>query len=240
MSLASDVAALWHSRGFRRLTYQRVLSQGGDGMFQVGIAAAFFFDPTTAASPEAIATGFAVLLAPFTIVGPFVGPLIDRWQRQRILVVGNVVRVALVAGILAMLAVDGPRWTLYALALLALSVNRFLLASLTAGLPRVVAPHEPSHRQRRPPHAGNHRRGLRRRHRRHRHLFGTRGVRCRHRLGRPARRVRGVRCRVGGRHAHRPPRPGAGAAVGGGRARCSPARPRRRASPRACATSMRG
>ncbi|WP_084079516.1 MFS transporter [Demequina sp. NBRC 110057] len=142
MSLARDVAALWHSRGFRQLTYQRLLSQGGDGMFQVGIAAAFFFDPTMATSPEAIAAGFAVLLAPFTVIGPFVGPLIDRWQRQRILVVANLIRVALVAAILAVLAVDGPRWSLYALALVALSVNRFLLASLTAGLPRVVAPHE--------------------------------------------------------------------------------------------------
>lgn len=142
MSLASDVRSLWHSSGFRRLTYQRLLSQGGDGMFQVGIAAAFFFDPTTATSPQAIATGFAVLLAPFTVVGPFVGPLIDRWQRQRILLVGNLVRLALVATIVAALWVDAPLWCLYVLALLALSVNRFLLASMTAGLPRVVAAHE--------------------------------------------------------------------------------------------------
>ena len=142
MSLASDVRSLWHSSGFRRLTYQRLLSQGGDGMFQVGIAAAFFFDPTTATSPEAIATGFAILLAPFTVVGPFVGPLIDRWKRQRILLVGNLMRLTLVAAIIAALMLDGPLWTLYVMALLALSVNRFLLASMTAGLPRVVPAHE--------------------------------------------------------------------------------------------------
>ena len=140
MSFARDLAHLWHSPGFRRLTYVRLLSQGGDGMFQVGIAAAFFFDPTTATTPEAIAAGFAVLLAPFTLVGPFVGPLIDRWQRQRILVVGNLVRVSLVAAICLLLLADGPVWSLYVVALLTLSVNRFLLAAMTAGIPRVVAP----------------------------------------------------------------------------------------------------
>lgn len=138
MSFARDLSRLWRARGFRRLAYVRLLSQGGDGMFQVGIAAAFFFDPTTATTPGAIAAGFAVLLAPFTIVGPFVGPLIDRWQRQRILLVGNLVRVALVAGICGMLAIGGPEWSLYVLALLTLSVNRFLLAAMTAGIPRVV------------------------------------------------------------------------------------------------------
>ncbi len=138
MSFTRDLSRLWRARGFRRLTYVRLLSQGGDGMFQVGIAAAFFFDPTTAATPGAIAAGFAVLLAPFTIVGPFVGPLIDRWQRQHILVIGNLVRLGLVIGICLLLVFDGPQWSLYVVALLTLSVNRFLLAAMTAGLPRVV------------------------------------------------------------------------------------------------------
>ena len=111
-------------------------------MFQVGIATAFFFDPTHATSGRDIAIGFATLLAPFTIVGPFVGPLTDRWQRQRIVLVGNLVRLVLVAAILASVIAGAPLWTLYALALLTLSVNRFLLAAMTAGLPQVVPPGE--------------------------------------------------------------------------------------------------
>jgi len=107
-------------------------------MFQVGIATAFFFDPTHATSGRDIAIGFATLLAPFTIVGPFVGPLTDRWHRQRILLIGNVVRLAMVVGIIACVAAGAPLWSLYVLALLALSVNRFLLAAMTAGIPQVV------------------------------------------------------------------------------------------------------
>ena len=117
----------------------RILSQGGDGAFQVGIAAAFFFDPNTGTTPGQIALGLAIMFAPFTLVGPLAGPLIDRWYRQRIVMVGNIVRLALTVIIIAAIGADAPVWLLYTLALTTLSVNRFLLASLTAGLPRVVA-----------------------------------------------------------------------------------------------------
>jgi MFS family permease len=138
MSFAQDLAQLWRSSGFRKLATTRLFSQAGDGMFQFGIATAFFFSPEEAATPAQIAQGFFVLLAPFTLVGPFVGPLIDRWPRQRIIMYGNLTRLVLVAGIATTLANHGPLWLLYALALLTLSINRFLLASMTAGLPKVV------------------------------------------------------------------------------------------------------
>ena len=138
MTFVADLRHLWRSRGFRLLTWVRVLSQGGDGAFQVGIATAFFFDPTSASTPRDIAAGFAVLLAPFTLVGPFVGPMIDRWHRQRIVLVGNLIRLGLVAAIGGSIALDAPKPLLYFLALVTLSINRFLLAALTAGIPQVV------------------------------------------------------------------------------------------------------
>ncbi len=138
MTFLADLSHLWKSRGFRLLTSVRVLSQGGDGAFQVGIATAFFFDPTSASTPRDIAAGFAVLLAPFTLVGPFVGPMIDRWHRQRIVFVGNLVRLGLVVAIGGAIAIGAPKPLLYFLALATLSINRFLLAALTAGIPQVV------------------------------------------------------------------------------------------------------
>lgn len=138
MTFLADLSHLWKSRGFRLLTWVRVLSQGGDGAFQVGIATAFFFDPTSASTPRDIAAGFAVLLAPFTLVGPFVGPMIDRWHRQRIVFVGNLIRLGLVGAIGGAIAIGAPKPLLYFLALATLSINRFLLAALTAGIPQVV------------------------------------------------------------------------------------------------------
>ncbi|WP_291383327.1 MFS transporter [Demequina sp.] len=138
MSYSSDLAHLWTSQGFRRLTWVRVISQAGDGAFQFGIATAFFFSPQNATTPTDIAIGFAVLFAPFTLIGPFVGPFIDRWHRQRIVLAGNMVRLAMVGMLVGAVVVDAPRLSLYVLALASLSVNRFLLAALSAGIPQVV------------------------------------------------------------------------------------------------------
>jgi len=138
MSYSSDLAHLWKSQGFRRLTRVRVVSQAGDGAFQFGIATAFFFSPENATTPADIAIGFAVLFAPFTLIVPFVGPFIDRWHRQRIVLAGNMVRLGMVGMIVGAVVVGAPRLSLYVLALATLSVNRFLLAALSAGIPQVV------------------------------------------------------------------------------------------------------
>ena len=42
--------------------------------------------PGAAAHPTDVAGGFAVLLLPYSLIGPFAGVLLDRWWRQRVLV----------------------------------------------------------------------------------------------------------------------------------------------------------
>lgn len=139
MSAVSELRHLLRGSGFRRLTGTRLLSQLGDGMFQAGLATLLFFDPTQAATASDIALGFVVFFAPFTIVGPFVGPFIDRWQRQRIILVGNLARLVLAGLLGSLMVVDGPEPLIYLVAVLTLSLNRFLLAAMTAAIPRVVS-----------------------------------------------------------------------------------------------------
>lgn len=103
---------------------------------------AFFFDPNRGTTAADIAAGLAVMFAPFTLIGPFAGPLIDRWHRQRIIVVSNLVRVGLASSIVIAVVAGAPVPLLYGLALVTLSVNRFLLAALTAGVPRIVPPED--------------------------------------------------------------------------------------------------
>ncbi|MBC7291061.1 MAG: MFS transporter [Actinotalea sp.] len=124
--------------GFRRLFAVRIVSQAGDGMFQVGLAALFFFQPERLATAADVAAAFAVLLLPFTIVGPWAGVLLDRWRRRQVLLVGNAIRVVLTLVLAALLLTVGVGPAVYVVALLTLSINRFLLAALSAGLPRVV------------------------------------------------------------------------------------------------------
>jgi len=139
VSAATELRHLLKGSGFRRLTGSRLTSQLGDGMFQAGLASMLFFDPTQQATAPAIALGFLLLLAPFTVIGPFAGPLIDRWNRQRIILWGNLVRLG-IAGLLGyLMVIHGPDLLIYLAALVALSINRFLLAAMTAAIPRVVS-----------------------------------------------------------------------------------------------------
>ena len=125
-------------RGFRRLFTVRLVSQAGDGMFQVGLATLFFFAPERLTTAGDVAVAFAVLLLPFTVVGPWAGVLLDRWRRRQVLLVGNATRVVLTGVIAALLVTAGVGPAVYVLTLVTLSVNRFLLSALSAGLPRVV------------------------------------------------------------------------------------------------------
>ncbi|GAB4087229.1 MFS transporter [Myceligenerans cantabricum] len=138
MSVLRELRALLARSGFRKLFAVRLVSQAGDGMFQVGLANLLFFSPESQGSAPAIAGAFAVMLAPFTLVGPFAGVFLDRWQRRQVLVVGNAVRVVITAAMAALMLSDGVSGWIYVLGLAALSVNRFLLAGLSAGLPLVV------------------------------------------------------------------------------------------------------
>jgi MFS family permease len=137
-----ELRALLRLDGFRKLFAVRLVSQTGDGMFQVGLASLLFFSPERAGTAPAIAGAFAVMLAPFTVVGPFAGVFLDRWRRRQVLVVGNAVRLVVTAAMATIMlagGLSGPAeaWIIV-LALAALSVNRFLLAGLSASLPRVV------------------------------------------------------------------------------------------------------
>ena len=133
-----NVRAILAQRGFRRLLGVRLLSQLGDGWFQAGLAGSVFFNPEKAASPLAIATAFAVLLLPYSTLGPFVGVFLDRWSRVRTLFVANALRAALVvpAAIFVWRGDEGSLFVVTALCIIAL--NRFFLAGISAGQPHVV------------------------------------------------------------------------------------------------------
>lgn len=128
--------------GFRRLLVTRLGGQVGDGLFQASLAGAVLFSPEHQADATSIAAAFAVILLPYSVVGPLAGVLLDRWWRQRVLVWVNVVRALLVVGVAAEIAagVAGPLF--YASALVVISFNRFILAGLSAALPHVVPQRE--------------------------------------------------------------------------------------------------
>ncbi|MBQ1160082.1 MFS transporter, partial [Streptomyces sp. A73] len=138
MSVARDLRTLLRFPDFRKLLTVRLLSQHADGIYQVALAAYVVFSPEKETSPAAIASALAVLLLPYSLLGPFVGVLLDRWRRRQVLFLGNLLRTALAAATAALVFGAVPEWLVYLSALTVTAINRFVLAGLSAALPRVV------------------------------------------------------------------------------------------------------
>ena len=138
MSFAGDLRIVLRGPGFRRLYSTRLLSQAADGCFQVALGSYVFFNPDQATTTSKAAAAFTVLLLPYSLVGPFAGVLLDRVSRQRVLATVNLARAVMVVGVAAFVATGRSGWPFFVAALVVLSVNRFVLAALSAALPHVV------------------------------------------------------------------------------------------------------
>ncbi|MEV5978794.1 MFS transporter [Streptomyces sp. NPDC052114] len=138
MAVVGDLRILLRLRDFRRLLAVRLISQGADGVYQVALATYVVFSPEKQTSPGAIASAMAVLLLPYSLIGPFAGVLLDRWQRRQVFLHGNLLRAGLATLTAVLMFSDVPDWLFYASALCVTAVNRFVLAGLSAALPRVV------------------------------------------------------------------------------------------------------
>ncbi|MEU5887792.1 MFS transporter [Streptomyces sp. NPDC047461] len=138
MAVVRDLRVLLRFQGFRRLLAVRLLSQGADGVYQVALAAYVVFSPEKQTSATAIASAMAVLLLPYSLVGPFAGVLLDRWRRRQVFLYGNLVRALMATATAVLMVSHVPDWLFYVSALCVTAVNRFVLSGLSAALPRVV------------------------------------------------------------------------------------------------------
>lgn len=138
MASAAQVREIFRAPNFVRLYSTRQLSAVADGIFQTALASYVFFSPQNATTPAKAAAAFAALLLPYSIAGPFVGVFLDRWRRQRVLVVANSVKVALVLVVAVLVLANSDGVAFFVTAVVALGVNRFFLSALSAALPHLV------------------------------------------------------------------------------------------------------
>ena len=126
-------------RRLRPLLRTRWTGQFTDGIFQSALASFVLFSPERQASALNAAVAFAVVLLPYSIVGPMVGTLLDRFSRQRAVLFSNLTRAItlLYIALLIFQGRTGVELTIFVL--VAFGVNRLILAGLSAGLP-LVAP----------------------------------------------------------------------------------------------------
>ncbi|MEY3408242.1 MAG: hypothetical protein RL038_1303 [Actinomycetota bacterium] len=137
-----DVRALFSRVNFVKLVGVRIFGQTGDGMVQAALTSFVLFSPESQPTAAAIATAFAILLLPYSVFGPLIGTLIDRWPRQRILFYSSLVRAVSVLLVAAVVKSENEGALLGFVVLLSLGVGRFILAALSAALPHVARDHE--------------------------------------------------------------------------------------------------
>lgn len=136
MARAEDLRSILRIGPFRRLMGAQVASQFADGLYQIALAAVLIFDVTAARTPGQTTKVLAVTLLPFSIIGPFTGPFIDRFSRRSILVGASVVRSILT--LLLVPALVWPEWSLLLISVAVMSINRFFHATKTTVLPTLV------------------------------------------------------------------------------------------------------
>jgi MFS family permease len=118
-----------------RLLALRWTGQLSDGIFQSGLASFILFSPERQPDALSAAVAFAVVLLPYSLIGPFVGTILDRFSRQRILFFSNLSRAIVVAIAATSIGAGATGLTLTLFVLVAFGINRLILAGLSASLP---------------------------------------------------------------------------------------------------------
>ena len=123
---------------FSKLLRLRWSGQVTDGIFQSALASFVLFSPERQASALNSALAFAVVLLPYSVIGPFVGTILDRISRQRAILLSNLIRSATLIIIATLIFQGNTGVVLTVFVLIAFGVNRLILAGLSAGIPLMI------------------------------------------------------------------------------------------------------
>ena len=121
-----------------RLLAVRWMGQLTDGIFQSSLASFLLFSPERQPDAKSAAVAFAVVLLPYSLVGPFVGTILDRVSRQRVILFANLFRAFTLIFIAGLIRNGATGVELTIFVLIAFGVNRLILAGLSAGLPLLL------------------------------------------------------------------------------------------------------
>jgi MFS family permease len=124
--------------GLTALTYATMMTYAVDAAVAVALANTLFFAAATAESKANVALYLAITVAPFAVVAPIIGPLLDRLQRGR--------RAALAvsfggrAALAVVMAFHYDSWLLYPAALGVMVLSKSFVVLKAAVTPRVLPP----------------------------------------------------------------------------------------------------
>ena len=142
--LKAGLRLLFGNRDFGLLMATQYAAQAGDGIVQAALAKLIVFgnqegfDLEGARSPDELLRIALYLFVPYTIISPFLGVVIDRWDRRRLLFLANGLRGVVMLLVAAVGTGSFPDAGLFLAFLLTLASTRIVLATKAAALPATL------------------------------------------------------------------------------------------------------
>lgn len=124
--------------GLTALIYATMANFATDAAIAVSLANTLFFASATAESKTKVALYLAITIAPFAVIAPVIGPMLDRLQRgRRLALAGSFAIRVLIAGLLIF---NIDNWALYPLALCMMVLSKSFSVLKSAVTPRLLPP----------------------------------------------------------------------------------------------------
>jgi len=122
---------------FRRLATVHGLSSAGDALVAIALAGSVFFDVSARAAESRVALSLGLTVAPFLVVGPLLGPLVERARGgRRAIVVGCAIGRAICCFLMAYWA---HSLALFPVALFTLIFSKLYMVTKAALVPGAVS-----------------------------------------------------------------------------------------------------
>jgi MFS family permease len=123
------------NRHFGRLLGGQVVSEFGNWFNFIAVLG--LVRAVTGAAPEPLAVLLVLRMAPFALVAPLAGALVDRWSRRLVMIWSDFARAALALGYLLIDTAD-DLWIAYACTLGSAVLSAFFEGAKNASVPNVV------------------------------------------------------------------------------------------------------
>ncbi|MGV9675074.1 MFS transporter [Nocardia sp. NPDC003482] len=124
--------------GLTALVYATMANFALDAAIAVALANTLFFASATAESKSKVALYLLITIAPFAVIAPLIGPMLDRLQRGRRLALAGSFAIRVVVALVLIFSFD--TWALYPLALCMMILSKSFAVLKSAVTPRVLPP----------------------------------------------------------------------------------------------------